>query len=86
MEMKFLKKEKNEVEVQFDDLTIAEILRVYLNKDSEVSFVAWKRGHITENPILKIKTKSKNVSSVVEEAVSVILSDLDSVLDDFKKM
>ena len=41
MELKFLKDEKNEIEVEISDVTLAEILRVYLNKDSEISFAAW---------------------------------------------
>ncbi|MBL7059261.1 DNA-directed RNA polymerase subunit L, partial [Candidatus Pacearchaeota archaeon] len=50
MEIKVLKSSKEEIELEIENLTIAEILRVYLNKDSNVSFVAWKRKHPTENP------------------------------------
>ncbi len=34
MEVKLLKKGKYEMEVEFENLTFHEILRVYLNKDS----------------------------------------------------
>ena len=84
MEVKFLKNDKNDVEVQLEDLNLAEILRIYLNNDSEVTFVAWKRQHMTEDPILKIKTKSKDVKSVVKSAIEAITSDLDSILGNFK--
>lgn len=84
MEMKFLKKEKNLVEVEFDDLTIVEILRFYLNKDSSVDFAAWKREHYTKNPVLKVITKGKDAKAVIKEAVTSISKDLDSVLTKFK--
>ena len=86
MEIKFLKSDKNEVEVQLEDLTLAEILRVYLNNDSDVTFVAWKREHMTEKPILKIKTKDKDVKTVVKAAVDSITADLDTILADFKAL
>ena len=84
MEIKFLKDTKNEVEVQLQDLTLAEILRVYLNEEPEVVFVAWKREHMTEKPILKIKTKDKDVRMVVKSTIELITKDLDDVLSNFK--
>lgn len=86
MEVKFLKNTKNEVEVQIQDLTLAEILRVYLNNEPEVTFVAWKREHMTEKPILKIKTKDKDVKAIVKSAIETITKDLDDVLGNFKSM
>ena len=86
MEIKFLKNTKNEVEVQIQDLTLAEILRVYLNNEPEVTFVAWKREHMTEKPILKIKTKDKDVKVIVKSAIETITKDLDDVLGNFKAM
>jgi len=84
MEMKFLKEEKNLVEVEIDDLTIVEILRVYLNKDSSVEFAAWKREHYTKNPVLKVITKGKDAKVVIKDAITSIFKDLDSVLAEFK--
>lgn len=86
MEIKFLKNTKNEVEVQIQDLTLAEILRVYLNNEPEVTFVAWKREHMTEKPILKIKTRDKDVKVIVKSAIETITKDLDDVLGNFKAM
>ena len=34
MEIEVLKNEKNEMEIELNDLTIAEILRIYLQKDN----------------------------------------------------
>lgn len=86
MELKVLKNLKEELEVELNDLTIAEILRVYLNKDSNVTFVAWKRDHPTKNPILKVQTKGKTAKRAVNDAVSAITKDLDNVMSDFKKL
>ncbi len=84
--MNVLKLEKEEAEVEFDDLTMAEILRVYLSKDASVSFVAWKRVHLTEKPILKVKTKGKTAKKAISDAVSELTKDLDKTLAEFKKL
>ncbi|MEK6827547.1 MAG: RpoL/Rpb11 RNA polymerase subunit family protein [Nanoarchaeota archaeon] len=86
MEMDILRNEKEELELETDSLTIVEILRVYLNKDSAVTFAAWKREHPTKKPILLVKTKGKSAKKAIEEAVSAITKDLDKIEDDFKKM
>jgi len=86
MEFKILKSSKEEIEFQLNNLTIAEILRVYLNKDSAVTMTAWKREHITENPILIVKTKGKTAKKALNDAISTITKDLDKVESDFKKM
>jgi len=86
MEIKILRKEKNELEVEFGNLTFPEILRVYLNKDSAVTFVAWKKEHSTKNPALLIKTKGKDVKSVLEHAVKEIVKDLEKIENDFKNL
>ena len=86
MEINILKSSKDEIEVELGDLTIAEILRVYLNKDSSVTFTAWKREHPTKNPILAVKTKGKTAKKAISDAVNSITKDLDKVESDFKKM
>lgn len=86
MEMNILKSEKEEIEVELENLTIAEILRVYLNKDSGVSFAAWRRDHPTKKPILKLKTKGKTASKAIKDAVNAVTKDLDKILSDFNKL
>ncbi len=86
MEIKILKDSKEEFEAEIDNLTLAEILRVYLNKDSSVTFVAWKREHITKNPILAVRTKGKTPKKAINDAVLAITKDLEKVETDFKKM
>jgi len=86
MEVKILKSAKEEIEFQVDSLSLVEILRVYLNKDSSVNFVAWKREHITENPIMLLKTKGKTAKKALNDAISAVTKDLDKLETDFKKM
>lgn len=84
MELNFLKSGKTEVEVEIENLTLAEILRVYLSKDSSVEFVAWKREHLTEKPILKVR--AKDVKSAVKAAVEAIFADVDEAYSSFKSL
>ncbi len=86
MEFRILKSDKEEIEIELESLTIAEIMRVYLNKDSSVVFAAWKRIHPTEKPILKVKTKGKAVKKAINDAIAGITKDLDKIESDFKKM
>ena len=84
MEIVVLKDEKDSLEVQIGSLTIAEILKVYLNKDSNVDFAAWKRDHPTKSPVLSIS--GKNPKKSLKDAVSAIEKDLDKVEKEFKSM
>jgi DNA-directed RNA polymerase subunit L len=86
MEINILKDEKEEMELQMNNLTMAEILRVYLNKDSSVTFAAWKRAHASENPILLVKTKGKTAKKAINDAISSLIKELDKIESDFKKI
>jgi len=86
MEIQILKTSKDEIELEIENLTIAEILRVYLNKDANVSFTAWRREHPTKRPILLVKTKGKTAKKAIDDAVALITKDLDKLESDFKKM
>jgi DNA-directed RNA polymerase subunit L len=86
MEMNILKESKEELEVEIGSLTMVEILRVYLNKDSSVTFAAWKREHPTKKPILAVKTKGKTPKKAVNDAIAAIIKDLDNIDADFKKL
>ena len=74
----------DELEAEIESLTLVEILRVYLNKDSNVTFAAWKRDHPTKKPKLLVKTKGKTAKKAVNEAISNITKDLDKLESDFK--
>jgi len=86
MEINILKSSKDEIEMQVENLTIAEILRTYLNKDTAVTFAAWKREHPSEKPIIKITVKGKTVKKAVNDAVASIIKDLEKIEKDFKLM
>ena len=86
MEIKVLSKEKNEVVFEISSLTLAEILRTYLNNNSAVSFAAWKREHFTKNPVMKVKTSGKDAVKVIDDAVKAIMADLNKIESDFKKL
>jgi DNA-directed RNA polymerase subunit L len=86
MEMNILKDSKEELEAEIGSLTMVEILRVYLNKDSSVTFAAWKREHPTKKPILNVKTKGKTPKKAIADAIAAITKDLDGIEADFKKL
>ena len=86
MEIKILESLKNEIKIEIESLTIAELLRVYLNEDSAVTFAAWKREHPTENIKLLVKTKDKDPKKIISNAISTITKDLERVEKDFSKI
>ncbi len=86
MEFKYLKQEKNEAEIQLDNLTIAEVLRAYLIKQGGVEFAAWRRPHpMKKQIILKIKTKGKTVKKALSDAKKQIEKEAGKLVRDFKK-
>jgi|TARA_Y100000034_G_scaffold121925_1_gene166755 DNA-directed RNA polymerase subunit L len=86
MEVNIIKSLKDEIHVELDDLTIAETLKVYLNKDSSVLLATWKRDHPTKNPVLVVKTKGKSPKKAISDAVSLVTKELDKIESDFKKL
>ncbi len=85
MEVNILKDEKNELEVQFDNQTIAELVRVYLNEDSNVKLGVWKKEHYSKPIILKVVTDGKTAKKALQDAISKVQKDLDKYTEEFKK-
>ena len=85
MDIKILKDEKQEIDLQLDNLTIAEILRNYLNKDSGVEFAAWRREHPSKPIVLSIKTDGKTAKKAVQDAIDKIGKDTENLVREFKK-
>ena len=75
MDINILKQEKDELEFTIDNQTIAEILRVYLNKN-DVDFVAWRKEHPVKPIHMKISSSGKTVKKEISEAVDMIKKDL----------
>jgi len=85
MEIKILKDEKNELEVQIDNQTIVELVRVYLNEDDSVKLGAWKKEHYSKPLILKVKTEGKTAKKALQDAISKAQKDLEKYANEFKK-
>jgi DNA-directed RNA polymerase subunit L len=85
MEIKILKDEKNELEVEMNNQTIVELVRVYLNKDSAVTLGAWKKEHYSKPLILRITTEGKSAKKALQEAIAKAQKDLKKYGDEFKK-
>lgn len=79
MDIEYIKQEANDLEVRIPEVTLAEILRVYLNEDSAVTFAAWRRFHPTEAPTLAVKTKGKDAKKALLDALSLADKELASV-------
>lgn len=86
MEFNITEISKDEADIELENITLAEILRVYLNEDSAVTFAAWRREHPTEHPILKLKTKGKSPKKAVADAIASISKELEKVEAEFKKL
>ncbi len=84
MDLKILKNEKEEIQVEIESITLVEVLRVYLNENSDVSFVAWKREHPTKNPVLKVN--GKNPKKAIKDAISVVVKELDKLEKNFASL
>jgi DNA-directed RNA polymerase subunit L len=85
MEVKIIKNDKNHLIAEVENQTIAEVLRVYLNKDSAVELAVWKRVHPDKPITFEIKTTTKAAKKALEDAASVIEKESTKYLDDFKK-
>ena len=83
MEIKILKDEKNELDIEVGSLTIVEVLRTYLNK-SGAKLAAWKQDHPTKNPILHIQ--GGNPKKILKSAIASLEKEIDKIVDEFKKL
>ena len=85
MEVKIIKEEKDNLVLELNNQTVAEILRVYLNEDSSVELAVWKREHPEKPVILEVKTKGKSAKKALEDAASAIEKDTEKYAEEFKK-
>jgi len=85
MEIKILSDEKNELEFQIDNQTVAELVRVYLNEDDSVKLGVWKKEHYSKPLTMKITTEGKTAKKALQDAISKAKKDLDKYREDFKK-
>lgn len=85
MKIKILRDEKNELEFQIDNQTVAELVRVYLNEDDSVKLGAWKKEHYSKPLILKIVTDGKTAKKALQDAIAKARKDLEKYSEEFKK-
>jgi len=86
MEIEVLKDEKNELEVQLDNQTIAELVRFYLNQDDTVKLGVWKKEHYSKPVVLKVKSEGKSAKKALHDAIAKAQKDLKKYSDEFKKV
>ncbi len=86
MKIEILKVEKEKIEVELDNLTIAELLRDMLWGDDSVILAAWKRDHPSKNPILVLQTKGKDAKKVLISTIEKIQKINDELISQFKKI
>jgi DNA-directed RNA polymerase subunit L len=84
MEVEVVNMDKYLCEVRVDSITVAEILRVYLNEQG-IKFAAWRKEHPSKPVIFKIESSGKSVKKVVGDAVAAIKKDCDGVVKGLKK-
>ena len=85
MEIEIINDEKNELEVQLENQTVAELIRVYLNQDDAVKLGVWKREHYSKPIILRVETEGKSAKKAVQEAIAKAQKDLKKYGDEFEK-
>lgn len=78
MNIEIISDESDVLEFRIDNLTIAEILRVYLNNNG-VKFVAWRRDHLTKPVIFRVESSGKNTRKLISEAIGSINKDLSAL-------
>jgi len=86
MEIKILRDEKNELEIQIDNQTVAELIRVYLNEDDSVKLGVWRKEHYSKPLILKIISEGKTAKKALSDAISKARKDLEKYSEEFKKV
>ena len=85
MEIQILKDDTNDLEIQTDNQTVAEILRVYLNNDDNVKLAAWRREHYSKPILLKITTEGKTAKKTLHDAIFKLQKDLEKYSEEFKR-
>jgi len=83
---KVLKNEKNYLEVEIANLTLAEVTRNFLWDDSAVTMAVWRRAHPTDNPALIVKTSGKTAKKALTDALDRMSKLNAKVISELKKI
>jgi len=82
MEVNILKQDKDQLDVEIDNLTMVELLRVYLN-DNGAKMAVWKRSHPSKPAVLHIEGPSPK--ALLKKAITAVEKDLKKYETEFKK-
>ena len=74
--------DKQEAQLAIDNVTIAEILRVYLYQEG-VEFAAWRREH-PSRPVVMVVKHSGGVQKVIKQAINALTKDCDALVKALK--
>ena len=83
MEIEVINLEKDLCEVKLKNITVAEILRDYLNEQG-IKFAAWRREHPTKPVLFRIENSGKTVKKAISEAVLAVKKDLTKIVSNLK--
>ena len=86
MKINFLLIEKEKIEVEIENLTIAELLRDMLWEQEGVILAAWKRDHPSKNPIVVLETKGKDAKKVLISTIEQIQELNSEMISQIKKL
>jgi len=86
MIIKVLKNEKNHLEIEIDNLTVAELLRNTLWEDDSVTVASWKREHPTKNPVLIVTTEGKTAKKALTDCIERVEKLAEKVEEELKKI
>ncbi|MFH1823217.1 MAG: RpoL/Rpb11 RNA polymerase subunit family protein [archaeon] len=86
MELKIITNEKNKLEIEMDNLTMAELLRNELWNDKATELAAWRRDHPSKDPILVLQTKGKSPQKVLSDTIDRIQKLNKDIISSFKKV
>lgn len=86
MLVKVLKNEKDHLEVEIANVTVAELVRSELWNDTSITAAAWKREHPSKNPVLIVNTDGKKAAKkALTEALERITKLNEKVMAEAKK-
>ncbi len=78
MEVEIINQSKDLMELKVDNVTVAEVIRVYLNEQG-VKFAAWRRKHPTEPVIFRIESDKVTAKKAISDAISAINKDMGKI-------
>lgn len=84
MQINVLSQDKHSAQIQLDNVTVAEIVRVYAYKVG-AEFVAWRREHPSKPIVLLIKGGDKSVSKILADIANLVGKDSNSIVQSIKK-